>query len=93
MVGTVLLIMLGTTLMYHLGFPEAVARIVLKVARCPKCVTFWVVLFATLNMEYELWVSIGLSFLMAYCSLWVSLLFGLLTNLYNLLWQKLNNKK
>lgn len=93
MVGTVLLIMLFTTLMYHLGFPEAVARIVLKIARCPKCVTFWVVLFASLVMRYDLWLSIGLSFLMAYCSLWVSMLFGLLTHYYNRLWRKLNEKE
>ena len=90
MVGTALLIMVFTTLMHHLGFPEAVARLLLKVAKCPKCVTFWVLLFSLLALGEELYVAVGLSFFMAYLSLWVTLLFGGLTKLYNLLWQKLN---
>ncbi len=92
MVGIVLLVMFFTTLMFHLGFPEAIAKIVLKIAKCPKCVTFWVVLITTLWLKCEWWVSIGLSFLMGYCSLWLSLVFALLTNIYNQLWEKLNNK-
>ena len=92
MVETVLLITLGTSLMYHLGFPEAIARLVLKVAQCPKCVTFWTVLLSTLWLGYDLWVSVGLSFLMAYFSLWLSLAYGAITNLYNRLWLKINKK-
>lgn len=92
MVGTVLLITLLTTLVFHLGFPEALARLVLKIAKCPKCVTFWVVLSASLALEYGPAMSIGLSFLMAYCSLWLSLLYGALTKLYNKLWRRINNQ-
>lgn len=90
MVGTALLIMVVTTLVHHLGFPEAVARLVLKVAKCPKCITFWVTLFGLVALGEELVVAVGLSFCMAYLSLWVTLLFGGITKLYNYIWQKLN---
>ena len=88
-----LIAMLVAVLAQHLGLSEAVARIILKVAKCPKCLTFWCVLGAEIAMQENLLIAIGLSLMCAYLVSWVGLLLVYLYKLYDRLWQRLNDSK
>lgn len=93
MVRIALIAMLVAVLAQHLGLSEAVARIILKVAKCPKCLTFWCVLGAEIAMQSNPLVAIGLSLMCAYLVSWVGLLLVYLYKLYDRLWQRLNDSK
>lgn len=84
-----LIAMMLATLAQHLGLPEAVARVVLRVAKCPKCLSFWVALFVLVLSGCNVFVAIGLSLIVAYLSFWFGLLLGWLNRNYDQLWQKL----
>ena len=93
MVRIALIAMIVAILAQHLGLSEAVARIILKIAKCPKCLTFWCVLGAEIAMHDNILVAIGLSLMSAYLVSWVGLLLEYLYKLYNELWQRLNDSK
>lgn len=93
MVKIALIAMLVAVLAQHLGLSEAVARIILKVAKCPKCLTFWCVLGAELVTQENLLVAIGLSLMCAYLVSWVGLLLVYLYKLYDRLWQRVRDNK
>lgn len=84
-----LIAMMLATLAHHLGLPEAIARVVLKVAKCPKCLSFWLALFVLILFGCNAFVAIGLSLIAAYLSFWLGLLLGWLNRKYDELWQKL----
>lgn len=77
------------TLAHHLGLPEAIARIGQKVAKCPKCLSFWIVLFVLVRAGCDVVVAIGLSLIVAYLSYWFGLLLLWLNRKYDDLWQRL----
>lgn len=93
MVRIALIAMLVAVLAQHLGLSEAVARIILKIAKCPKCLTFWCVLVVEMTMHDNILVAIGLSLMCAYLVSWAGLLLEYLYKLYNELWQRLNDSK
>lgn len=84
-----LIAMMLATLAHHLGLPEAIARVVLKVAKCPKCLSFWIALLVLVLVGCNVFVAIGLSLIAAYLSFWFGLLLGVLNRKYDDLWQKL----
>ena len=90
MVWIALAVMMCACAAQHLGLSEAVARIVLKVAKCPKCMTFWCVLLALLLFDCGLLTAMVLSLGMAYLSHYFNLLLMALNRLYDKIWQRLN---
>ena len=84
-----LIAMMLATLAHHLGLPEAIARVGLKVAKCPKCLSFWIALLVLVLVECNVFIAVGLSLIAAYLSFWFGLLLGVLNRKYDELWQKL----
>lgn len=89
MMSIALIAMMLATLAHHLGLPEAVARVGLKVAKCPKCLSFWIALLVLVLFGCNVFVAVGLSLVAAYLSFWFGLLLGVLNRKYDELWQKL----
>lgn len=85
-----LIAMVVACLAHHLGLSEAIAKVVSKVARCPKCLTFWLVLLVLMITCENTIVAISLSLLCAYLSNWVGLLLMWLNKVYNKVWERLN---
>ena len=84
-----LIVMMLATLAHHLGLPEAIARVGLKVAKCPKCLSFWIALLVLVFVGCNVFIAIGLSLIVAYLSFWIGLLLGWLNRKYDELWQRL----
>lgn len=84
-----LIAMMLATLAHHLGLPEAIARVGLKVAKCPKCLSFWIALLVLELFGYNVFIAIGLSLIVAYLSFWFGLILGWLNRKYDELWQRL----
>ena len=84
-----LIAMMLATLAHHLGLPEAIARVGLKVAKCPKCLSFWIALLVLVFVGCNVFIAIGLSLIVAYLSFWFGLLLGWLNRKYDKLWQRL----
>ena len=84
--------MIVATTAHHLGFAEAAYAVAGKVAKCPKCLSFWCALCALMLSECNPLVAVGLSFLSAYLSFWWGLALIVLNNLYNGLWQRITNQ-
>lgn len=89
MLWIALIAMMLATLAHHLGLPEAIARVGLKVAKCPKCLSFWVALFVLVVSGCNVFLAIGLSLIVAYLSFWFGLLLGWLNRKFDELWLKL----
>lgn len=85
-----LIAMVVAVLACHLGLSEAFAKVVSKIARCPKCLTFWLVLLVLMVTCENTIVAIALSLLCAYLSNWVGLLLLWLNKVYNKVWERLN---
>lgn len=88
-----LVAMIVAVLACHLGLSEAIAKVVSKVARCPKCLTFWLVLLVLMVSCDNTIVAISLSLLCAYLSNWLGLLLMWLNKTYNKVWERLNKIK
>lgn len=81
--------MMSATLAQHLGLPEAVAGVVARVAKCPKCMSFWCSALILLLSECDPVIAVGLSLLMAYLSHWFGLVLYKLNDLYDTIWQRM----
>lgn len=77
----------------HLGLAEELASLVVKVAKCPKCTTFWATLATLIYSGCNMIAAVALSLLMAYLSFWAGFLLIGAQRLYDWLWQKINKKK
>lgn len=77
----------------HLGLAEEMANIAAKVAKCPKCCTFWVVISALLYNGCDIITASALSMIMAYLSFWIGFILIVLQRLYDIVWKKLNKRK
>lgn len=88
MLATALIAMAMATLSHHLGLSEAMSKVISKVLKCPRCLSFWTVLLVLVLHRYNVFFAIGLSLLMAYLAIWSELLLGYLNQLYEKLWQK-----
>lgn len=91
MVVIALIVMMTAVMAQHLGLSDAVAKVVSKVLKCPRCLSFWTVLFVLVMLGCDLIIAMGLSVLMAYLSIWIGLLLGKLNYLYDKLWRRKEN--
>lgn len=91
MVVIALIVMMTAVMAQHLGLSDAVAKVVSKVLKCPRCLSFWTVLFVLVMLGCDLIIAMGLSVLMAYLSIWIGLLLGKLNDLYDKLWRRKEN--
>ena len=70
----------------HLGLVAAIERVLkrsIPVVNCPKCFTFWAVLFTTAFSGWNIVSALSVSFLCAYLSLWIQLLMAFIDRKYN----------
>lgn len=88
--GIAILYMIVATVSVHLGLPQAIAGVVMKICKCHKCLSFWLTLFGLLLMAYPFLCAVLLSLFAAYMSYWFYLLLIKLNKLYDKLWQRLN---
>lgn len=93
MVWIALAVMIVAGLAHHLGLPQAIASVVAKVARCPKCLTFWATFIVLLIVGSGLLFAVMLSVLTAYLSHYWGLVMMLLNDLYNKLWERVNKNE
>lgn len=77
----------------HLGLAEELAELVMKIAKCPKCTTFWATLAALIYSDCDVIAAVALSLLMAYLSFWAGFLLIGAQRLYDRLWKRINEKK
>ena len=89
-VGIAILAMVVATLAVHLGLPQAISKVVVKVFGCYKCLSFWTTIVVLQLSGFSLQVAIPLSFLSAYLSGWFIMLLNIINKLYEKLWQRLN---
>lgn len=93
MVWIALTVMIVAGLAHHLGLPQAIASVMAKVARCPKCLTFWATFIVLLIVGSDLLFAVMLSVLTAYLSHYWGLVMMLLNDLYNKLWERVNKNE
>lgn len=84
--------MVGATA-HHLGLTEEVARIASKIAKCPKCCSFWLTFAVLVYLGCNPFITVALSMFVAYLSYYFGLILILLQKLYNWLWQKINQNR
>lgn len=89
-VGIAILAMIVATVAVHLGLPQAISKVLVKVLGCYKCLSFWTTLIVLQLSGFSLQVAIPLSFLAAYISGWFAILLGFINKLYDKLWQRMN---
>lgn len=84
----------------HLGLCDAVAarvkwmgKTIVKIIRCPKCLTFWSVWMTVTIDRMPLTAGVMISLLCSYSSLWLTLLLEILYVKYIEVWQKKINQK
>ena len=92
----VLLLVLSCTLANHLGLVEAIEGVIkhkIPILNCSKCASFWVVLICSLLSGQQLIASVAVSFVCAYCAVWLELLLGYIDTLYNMLYENIYSKE
>lgn len=93
MIWTALIVMMIACVAQHLGLPQAVAMVLVKVAKCPKCLTFWLTLTVLLIAQCNILIAIMLAVVMAYLSYYWGIVILLLQKLYNRIWERLEEEK
>lgn len=88
MVGVAIVAMIIATLAHHMGLPEAIMKVASKIARCPKCLSFWVTFAVLILYNCDLIVAIALSVVVAYISYYIELIFDILHDIYNWIWER-----
>ena len=76
----------------HLGLISALEGVIrhkMPIMNCPKCLTFWMVLFMTSFSGWDMVDSLAVSFLSSYLSLWMELSMGFIDTLYNRFYEKI----
>lgn len=89
---TAALVMVGITLAQHLGLTEAIAKVVMKIARCNMCCTFWSCLGMLMVGHCDPVVAALLSIIMAYASHWLVLVLFYLQTLFDKIWQRIQQR-
>lgn len=80
------LIMVSCVLFVQMGLSEAVQdtlHIRVRVASCPKCLSWWICCAYLLVHDYGIVVSVAASFILSYAALWLALAYDALATLYN----------
>ena len=88
--GIAALLMVVCTTAVHLGLPQAIGQVVMKILKCHKCLTFWLTMFVLLICGCSLDLIVLLSILAAYASNWFAILLIVLQKIYTKLWERLN---
>ena len=88
MVGIAVLVMVASTLGVHMGLPQAIAQVVVKVSKCHKCLTFWLTLAVLVVTECPILLAGLLSLVGAYGSYWFGLVLIRMQRWYNELWER-----
>ena len=91
--GIALLTMFVATIATHLGLPQAIAGVVMKICKCHKCLSFWLTLLALVVIGCPMNIVAVLSILVAYLSHWLSLLLIWFNKIFERLWERLNKEK
>ena len=92
MITEVALILISCVLFVQAGLSEAIQetlRVKLRIASCPRCLTFWACLVWTLWSGNGLVVSVAASFIASYCAVWLCLVYDALALLYNHLYEQI----
>lgn len=89
MVGIAVSVMVCATVAQHLGLFEAMAKVAMKIAKCPMCSAMWTTLAVLFLNGCEIKESVSLSIVMAYLANWVSIPLNIINKLYITIWQKL----
>jgi|GEM_PF-3083159 len=80
-------------LFISMGLSEAIQdRVGFKhpILSCPKCLTFWAVLFLCIVQRADILLSLAAAFFCSYAALWLTLFFDGMTVLYNMIYEKYN---
>ena len=89
-VGIAIVMMIVATVAVHLGLPQAIAKVLVKVFGCHKCLTFWTTLVVVQLFGYSIEIALSLSILAAYLSNWFAMLLVVYNKIYEDLWQRIN---
>ena len=87
----IVLMMVATTAV-HLGLPQAIAKVMVKVFGCHKCLSFWTTLVVLQLAGVPLFTALPLSFVSAYLSNWFAMVLIWLNKIYEKLWRRVNKK-
>lgn len=82
----VIMIMICCTLFNQMGLCEAIETVIkhkLPILNCAKCLTFWSSLIYMILSTHDILLSLFISFVMSYLSLWVELFLGYMATIYN----------
>jgi hypothetical protein len=90
MLWIALIAMMAACLVQHLGLSQAIASVVSRVAKCPKCLAFWTTILVLLILGCNPFVALVLSLLMSYLSHFFGLVLMVLNKIYDRLWQRGN---
>lgn len=90
---TSLAVMAVAVTLQHLGLTSAMADVLGKILRCPKCMAFWATLVYLMMIDGQtLTQALGAAAVMAYLSHWFGLVLMRLGRLYDDLWQRARRK-
>lgn len=79
----------------HLGLVDALLRVYgiedkVPIVTCPKCLTFWSVLWFLVLSGNNIIHSIAIAFLTSYCAIWFDLLLGIMDVLYENIYNRIS---
>lgn len=81
--------MLVVLLAHHLGFVAKVYKVLGMIARCSMCSVFWATLVLLWLYGYEVVEVVVASFIVAYLSNWVAMIYEWLSYIYDKVWERL----
>ena len=92
MITEAALILVSCVLFVQAGLSDAIQETLhvrLRIASCPRCLTFWACLAWALLAGRGLLVSVAASFITSYCAMWLCLVYDALALLYNRLYEQI----
>lgn len=92
MVEIMLTVVVASTLAVHLGLSEAISDIVVKIAKCGKCTSFWCSLTVLWLSGADVITAVALSVLGAYLSYYFGLLLMILQYFYTWLRERIERR-
>lgn len=87
-----LMVMVFAVLANHLGLMDAVVKVFVQIARCPKCSSFWFSMALLLLMGKDIITALACSIVVSYLSIWIGLILFELNKIYDKIWQRIKGK-
>ena len=81
--------MLVVLLAHHLGFIAKAYRVLGMIARCSMCSVFWATIALLWWCGYAIVEVVATSFVVAYLSNWVAMIYECISYIYERLWRRL----